>query len=142
MAPSAVPIDALPAPQAKQVAPRTEDQMEEKTALQAISQGVCLPGIPLFSDYDKHRAWMLSHMAGAFRRAPQRSAMLVTNRAIQVSLRGKASPRACRGISRSETLASKITSVVDSHVLTKSFRASAHLLDEPARQAFRDLEGI
>lgn len=32
MAPSAVPIDALPAPQAKQVAPRTEDQMEEKTA--------------------------------------------------------------------------------------------------------------
>ncbi|EAT90451.2 hypothetical protein HBI56_049680 [Parastagonospora nodorum] len=67
MAPSAVAVDALPAPQAKQVAPRTEDQTQEKTALQAISQGVCLPGIPLFSDYDKHRAWMLSHMAGAFR---------------------------------------------------------------------------
>jgi hypothetical protein len=67
MAPSAVSAEAMPTPQAKQLAPRSEDQTKEKTALQAISQGVCLPGIPLFSDYDKHRAWMLSHMAGAFR---------------------------------------------------------------------------
>jgi ribulose-5-phosphate 4-epimerase/fuculose-1-phosphate aldolase len=67
MAPSAVSVAAIPTPQAKQLAPRSEDQTREKTALQAISQGVCLPGIPLFSDVDKHRAWMLSHMAGAFR---------------------------------------------------------------------------
>jgi ribulose-5-phosphate 4-epimerase/fuculose-1-phosphate aldolase len=55
--------------QLKKVVPRSEDQVKEKekTALQAISQGVCLPGIPLFSAYDKHRAWMLSHMSAAFR---------------------------------------------------------------------------
>ncbi|KAF2743938.1 arad-like aldolase/epimerase [Sporormia fimetaria CBS 119925] len=40
---------------------------KEPTPLQAISQGMCLPGIPLFSSYEKHRAWMLEHMAGAFR---------------------------------------------------------------------------
>jgi hypothetical protein len=62
MAPSAVSIDARPPPQAKQGIAGTDDQPKEKTALQAISQGICLPGIPLFSEYDKHRAWMLSHM--------------------------------------------------------------------------------
>ena len=38
-----------------------------KTPLQAISQGVSLPGIPLYSDMDKQRRFMLEHMAGAFR---------------------------------------------------------------------------
>jgi hypothetical protein len=37
------------------------------TPLQAISQGVCLPGIPTFNAYEKERQWMLEHMAGAFR---------------------------------------------------------------------------
>jgi len=45
----------------------TKDYPKELTPLQAISQGTCLPGLPLFSTYDKHRAWILSHMAGAFR---------------------------------------------------------------------------
>jgi ribulose-5-phosphate 4-epimerase/fuculose-1-phosphate aldolase len=49
-----------------QVVQRDQD-LKEKTPLQAISQGVCLPGIPLFSSYDKERAWILSHMAAAFR---------------------------------------------------------------------------
>jgi hypothetical protein len=66
MAPSAISVEAAPVQQSKQLVPRSEDQ-KEKTPLQAISQGVCLPGLPLFSEYDKHRAWMLSHMAGAFR---------------------------------------------------------------------------
>ena len=44
-----------------------QDSIKDKTPLQAISQGVCLPGIPLFSSYDKERAWILNHMAGAFR---------------------------------------------------------------------------
>jgi hypothetical protein len=52
----------IPTPQAKQLVPHSKDETKEKTPLQAISQGVCLPGIPLFSDYDKHRAWMLAHM--------------------------------------------------------------------------------
>lgn len=55
-------------PQSKQLVPRSQDDAKkELTPLQAISQGVCLPGIPLYSSYDKQRAWMLSHMAGAFR---------------------------------------------------------------------------
>ena len=37
------------------------------TPLQAISQGVSLPGIPSFTSYEKHRHWILEHMAGAFR---------------------------------------------------------------------------
>ncbi|GME25160.1 arad-like aldolase epimerase [Neofusicoccum parvum] len=40
---------------------------EDMTPLQAISQGVCLPGIPLYSDMDKQRNFILSHMAAAFR---------------------------------------------------------------------------
>jgi hypothetical protein len=67
MAPSAISTKVVPTPQSKKAGGQDESQVKEKTALQAISQGVCLPGIPLFSDYDKHRAWMLSHMAGAFR---------------------------------------------------------------------------
>ncbi|KAJ4359926.1 uncharacterized protein N0V89_000485 [Didymosphaeria variabile] len=69
MAPSAITTsEIVPTPKTKQVIPKSKDDpTKEKTALQAISQGVCLPGIPLFSSYDKHRAWILAHMAGAFR---------------------------------------------------------------------------
>ena len=68
MAPSATTTEPIPLPPPKQLVPKSKDDpTKEKTALQAISQGVCLPGIPLFSSYDKHRAWILSHMAGAFR---------------------------------------------------------------------------
>ncbi|KAF2183737.1 arad-like aldolase/epimerase [Zopfia rhizophila CBS 207.26] len=67
MAPSAVPVEAGPTPAAKQAVKTEKTPVQEKTPLQAISQGVCLPGIPIFSSYDKHRAWMLAHMAGAFR---------------------------------------------------------------------------
>ncbi|PSN74264.1 arad-like aldolase/epimerase [Corynespora cassiicola Philippines] len=68
MAPSAVSTEAPAAPQSKQLVPRSKDDpTKELTPLQAISQGVCLPGIPLFSSHDKHRAWILEHMAGAFR---------------------------------------------------------------------------
>jgi len=42
-------------------------QSKELTPLQAISQGTPLPGIPLYSSTDKQRAFILSHMAGAFR---------------------------------------------------------------------------
>lgn len=40
---------------------------KEKSPLEAISQGVTLPGIPLYSDMDKQRHFVLSHMAAAFR---------------------------------------------------------------------------
>lgn len=67
MAPIAIPVASSSAPNSKQLVPQNEDSSKEKTPLQAISQGVCLPGIPLFSSYDKERAWILNHMAGAFR---------------------------------------------------------------------------
>jgi hypothetical protein len=52
----------------KQPAPRSKDQdVKELTPLQAISQGVCLPGIRVFSSHDRCRTWILEHMAGAFR---------------------------------------------------------------------------
>lgn len=38
-----------------------------KTALEAISQGASLPPIPLYSNMDQQRRFMLEHMAGAFR---------------------------------------------------------------------------
>lgn len=38
-----------------------------KTALELISQGQSLPGIPTFPSYAAHRQWMLSKMALAFR---------------------------------------------------------------------------
>jgi ribulose-5-phosphate 4-epimerase/fuculose-1-phosphate aldolase len=38
-----------------------------QTPLQAISQGMSLPAIPSFTSHEKHRAWILEHMAGAFR---------------------------------------------------------------------------
>lgn len=68
MAPSAVTTEVVPLAPSKQAVPKSKDDpTKEQTPLQAISQGVCLPGIPLFSSYDKQRAWILSHMAGAFR---------------------------------------------------------------------------
>ncbi|KAJ4401526.1 hypothetical protein N0V91_007830 [Didymella pomorum] len=67
MAPSAIAAQPESTLTTKQLVPRNEDSTKEKTPLQAISQGVCLPGIPLFSSHDKERAWILNHMAGAFR---------------------------------------------------------------------------
>jgi ribulose-5-phosphate 4-epimerase/fuculose-1-phosphate aldolase len=40
---------------------------EDKTALQALSQGAVLPGIPSFPTYEEQRRYLLEHMAGAFR---------------------------------------------------------------------------
>jgi ribulose-5-phosphate 4-epimerase/fuculose-1-phosphate aldolase len=66
MAPSAV-AEVVPISQ-KQLTPHSkDDEGKELTPLQAISQGVCLPGIPVFSSHDRQRAWILEHMAGAFR---------------------------------------------------------------------------
>ena len=45
---------------------KQECETADKTALQAISKGVCLPGIPIFNDFEKQRHWMLEHMALAF----------------------------------------------------------------------------
>ncbi|KAH7344248.1 class II aldolase/adducin N-terminal [Pyrenochaeta sp. MPI-SDFR-AT-0127] len=68
MAPSTVSTKVAPIPKPKQLIPTCKDDPnKEKTPLQAISQGVTLPSIPVFSSYDKHRAWLLTHMAGAFR---------------------------------------------------------------------------
>ncbi|KAJ4985781.1 class II aldolase/adducin domain-containing protein [Stagonosporopsis vannaccii] len=67
MVPTLVTCKPSPNVGAKQLAPQDESFGKEKTPLQAISQGLCLPGIPLFSSYDKERAWILNHMAGAFR---------------------------------------------------------------------------
>lgn len=44
----------------------TENQQEASQAVQAISQGVSLPGIPSFTSIDRKRRWMLEHMAGSF----------------------------------------------------------------------------
>ena len=43
-----------------------ENDQETSQAVQAISQGVPLPGIPSFTSIDRKRRWMLEHMAGAF----------------------------------------------------------------------------
>ena len=40
---------------------------KKKTALEMISQGTCLPGIPPHVSFAAHRQWMLEHMALAFR---------------------------------------------------------------------------
>ncbi|GAB7331446.1 hypothetical protein MBLNU13_g02860t1 [Cladosporium sp. NU13] len=68
MAPS-----AITEPNAKTSTPTPKQQIkdsetgEQKTALQLISQGQSLPGIPTFPSYAQHRQWMLSKMALAFR---------------------------------------------------------------------------
>ncbi|KAF2997815.1 hypothetical protein E8E13_000144 [Curvularia kusanoi] len=67
MAPSAICHASAASAVNKELAAAKQKPLENKTPLQAISQGVCLPGIPLFSSYDKERAWILNHMAGAFR---------------------------------------------------------------------------
>jgi hypothetical protein len=68
MAPSAISTDVLTTPKTKQPIPKSKDDpTKPQTALQAISQGVCLPGIPHFPSFSTHRAWILTHMAGAFR---------------------------------------------------------------------------
>jgi len=63
MAPSAVSV----IPSSAEVIAKQNAATKELTPLQAISQGTSLPGIPLFTDYEKHRHWILEHMAGAFR---------------------------------------------------------------------------
>jgi hypothetical protein len=57
MAPSAVQADSQEIV-VKQVKPM------EKTALQMISQGISLPPIPSFTDFELHRHWILEHMVG------------------------------------------------------------------------------
>lgn len=42
-------------------------KQSDKTPLQMISQGVCLPGIPTFPSFAEHRQWQLEKMALAFR---------------------------------------------------------------------------
>ena len=44
-----------------------EAKIKRPTALEALSQGTTLPGIPIFSSVEKQRHHMLEHMAGAFR---------------------------------------------------------------------------
>ena len=72
MAPSAV---SETTPQAAIVSPKQKIKDSEtgefkdkpKSALELISQGQTLPGIPTFPSYAQHRQWMLSKMALAFR---------------------------------------------------------------------------
>ncbi|OCK92104.1 class II aldolase/adducin domain-containing protein [Cenococcum geophilum 1.58] len=67
MAPSAIPSNPIPSIQPRNLSSGTPNEpSKELTPLQAISQGTCLPGIPIFSSFDKQRAFTLSHMAGAF----------------------------------------------------------------------------
>lgn len=68
MAPSAISPADLPTLKPKQPTPKSKDDpTKPQTALQAISQGTSLPGIPTFPSFSPHRAWLLAHMAGAFR---------------------------------------------------------------------------
>jgi ribulose-5-phosphate 4-epimerase/fuculose-1-phosphate aldolase len=68
MAPSAITETASTAPTVtpKQMIKESENS-RPKTALELISQGQSLPGIPTFPSYAEHRQWMLSKMALAFR---------------------------------------------------------------------------
>jgi hypothetical protein len=40
---------------------------ESKSAIERLSHGVTISGIPSFTSVEKKRHWMLEHMAGAFR---------------------------------------------------------------------------
>lgn len=51
----------------RDAAASTDERREPSHAIQAISQGIPLPGIPSFTSIDRKRRWMLEHMAGAFR---------------------------------------------------------------------------
>lgn len=68
MAPSAIsPQTEMPV-RVKATVPKGDEVIKkEKSALEMISQGVCLPGIPTFPSFAAHRAHMLEHMALAFR---------------------------------------------------------------------------
>lgn len=67
MAPSATEPETAVGIKPTKVAPGAEVVKKEKSPLEAISQGVCLPGIPTYVSFDAHRRDMLVHMAGAFR---------------------------------------------------------------------------
>lgn len=45
----------------------TDGLKHDRTPLQLICQGVCLPGIPRYPTFATHREWMLEKMALAFR---------------------------------------------------------------------------
>ncbi|KAI9731218.1 MAG: hypothetical protein M1834_005411 [Cirrosporium novae-zelandiae] len=60
-------IQTATAPKTKAKTRSSPHGKENLTALQAISQGTTLPGIPSFTSIEKQRHWMLEHMAGAFR---------------------------------------------------------------------------
>lgn len=50
--------------------PTANPESEEnggKNAIQRLSQGVTLSGVPSFSSLELKRQWMLEHLAGAFR---------------------------------------------------------------------------
>lgn len=42
-------------------------ETSEKSAIQRLSQGVGLSGVPSFTSLELKRQWMLQHLAGAFR---------------------------------------------------------------------------
>ncbi|KAF1986389.1 class II aldolase/adducin domain-containing protein [Aulographum hederae CBS 113979] len=63
MAPSAVHDD----PSTTAVVTKSLPNETKQTPLQAISQGITLPSIPLYSRMDHQRAFILTHLAGAFR---------------------------------------------------------------------------
>lgn len=50
-----------------QVLAQNGEQKKKETALEKISQGTPLPGIPRFTDIELQRQYMLNHMTGAFR---------------------------------------------------------------------------
>lgn len=69
MAPSAITTNdqAMPVRVKPAVPNGNEFEKKQKSALEMISQGVTLPGIPTFPSFAQHRQWMLEHMALAFR---------------------------------------------------------------------------
>jgi hypothetical protein len=68
MAPSAITETASTAPTVTpKLMIKESENSKPKTALELISQGQSLPGIPTFPSYAEHRKWMLSKMALAFR---------------------------------------------------------------------------
>lgn len=67
MSPSALAAPLRTSPGGKAVAEQKHQNRDGMTPLQAISQGVSLPGIPSFTSHEKHRQWILEHMALTFR---------------------------------------------------------------------------
>lgn len=61
-------LTALRLPTVGNVAVHSEPKDNtEKSAIQSLSQGVTLSGIPSFTSLELKRHWMLEHLAGAFR---------------------------------------------------------------------------